>query len=94
MNEEVAKNGNPSDVDEENLSTKEALEAHDAHQFKEAIKSEALGNVLSKTKTLRPIGRDDLVGRKYDFIETTLILSARGRGRQWTAEQTQVPSSC
>ena len=80
MNEDVAKNGNSSDVDEENLSTKEALEAHDAPQFKEAIKSEVLGNLLSKTKTLRPIGRGDLVGRKYVFIETTLKCKRKKKG--------------
>ena len=78
---EDAKNEPDAPVDdEENLSTKEALAAHDAPQFREAIKSEVLGNLLAKTKTLRKISDRDLQGRKYVFIDTTLKCKRKKKG--------------
>ena len=66
--------------DEENLSTTDALKAHDAEQFKEAIRSEVLGNLLSRTKTLKPIDRSELKGREYVYIDTTLKCKRKKKG--------------
>ena len=60
------------EADDENISTRDALKAPDAEQFKEAIRKE-VADLVDTTKTLRALTQEEVKAiSRYWQIGTTL----------------------
>ena len=68
------------EADDENISTRDALKAPDAEQFKEAIRKE-VSDLIDGTKTLTPVTNEQVKAmRKYWQIGTTLKCKRKKKG--------------